>query len=295
MESIKKEKPVKNAIDKVKFQLQEDHDFSWLKELGHAFCVFDQQDSGNISFGLKKNNKSFFVKYAGAKTIDFSGNPKDAVHRLTEAIPVYKELEHPHLIKLINHFSTENGYVAVFEWFEGECLHAHWLYGGKAKYTNPESPFYRFKNLEIGKRLDTIDTILSFHEHVESQEYVAVDFYDGSILYDFKNDITKICDIDFYRKSPSFNNIGENFWGAKRSKSPEEYKLGLPIDSKSNVYNIGAIIFGLIGGEMDHSVSKWEANQNSFQVARTAVEEERDKRYSSIKEFYHAWKVALKQ
>ncbi|UFT99935.1 hypothetical protein KO561_02935 [Radiobacillus kanasensis] len=91
------------------------------------------------------------------------------------------------------------------------------------------------------------------------------------------------------------NNLGENFWGAKRSKSPEEYKLGSPIDSKSNVYNIGAIIFGLLGGEMDHSLSKWEANQNLFQVARKAVEKERDKRYSSIKEFYHAWKVALKQ
>ena len=115
-----------------------------------------------------------------------------------------------------------------------------WSFGGIAKYTNPASPFYRFKNLEIEKRLETIDTIFSFHEFVEAQGYVAIDFYDGSILYDFRNDTTKICDIDFYRKSPSFNNLGENFWGSNRSKSPEEYKIGSLIDSKTNVFNIGA-------------------------------------------------------
>lgn len=286
---------VKVEMDKVNFELQEEHDFTWLKNLGNVFCVFDQQDSGNISFGLEKNNKRLFVKYAGAKPMEFSGSTKDAVCRLKEAIPVYKKLEHPNLITLIDHFSTKNGYVTVFEWFDGECLHSHWSFGGIAKYTNPASPFYRFKNLEIEKRLETIDTIFSFHEFVEAQGYVAIDFYDGSILYDFRNDTTKICDIDFYRKSPSFNNLGENFWGSNRSKSPEEYKIGSLIDSKTNVFNIGAIIFGLVGGEMDHSLSKWEANQNLFLVARKAVEKDRDKRYSSIKEFYHAWKVALKQ
>ena len=111
-------------MDKVNFELQEEHDFTWLKNLGNVFCVFDQQDSGNISFGLEKNNKRLFVKYAGAKPMEFSGSTKDAVCRLKEAIPVYKKLEHPNLITLIDHFSTKNGYVTVFEWFDGECLHS---------------------------------------------------------------------------------------------------------------------------------------------------------------------------
>ncbi|WP_312476592.1 serine/threonine protein kinase [Neobacillus sp.] len=282
------------VIDKVSFQLQKTHDFFWLKNLGDVFCVFDQQDSGNISFGLESNNKKFFVKYAGAKPIEFSGNSKDAIDRLIEAIPVYKKLEHPHLIKLIDHFFIENGYAAVFEWFEGECLHSHWSFGGKAKYTHPESPFYRYKNLEIEKRLKTLDTIFSFHTYVESQGFVAVDFYDGSVLYDFKNNETKICDIDFYRKSPSVNDLGEHFWGANRTKSPEEYELASPIDSITNVFNMGAIAFGLLGGEMDHSFSKWEACQKLYNVAIRAVEKDRDKRYSTIKAFYEAWKFALK-
>lgn len=294
MGNVKQQNLITIAINKVSFQLQEEHNFFWLKNLGDVFCVFDEQDSGNISFGVEKNSKKFFVKYAGAKPMDFSGNPKDAVDRLIKAIPVYKKLEHSNLIKLIDHFSIEKGYAAVFEWCEGECLHSHWSFGGMAKYTNPESPFYRFKNLDIRKRLDALDIIFSFHTFVESQGFVAVDFYDGSILYDFKNHNTKICDIDFYRKSPSLNDLGEHFWGATRTKSPEEFTLGSPIDSKTNVFTMGAIAFGLLGGEMDHSFSKWEANKNLYEVAIKAVEKDRDKRYSTVNEFYEAWKAALR-
>src|SRR5699024_6424801 len=204
--------------------------------------------------------------------------------RLKNAVPVYQSLEHPYLIKLIDYFATENGYALIFQWFEGECLHSHWSFGGIAKYTNSKSPFYRFKKLELEKRLKALDAIFSFHTYVESKKHVAVDFYDGSILYDFKNDETKICDIDFYRKSPSINDIGSDFWGSKRAKSPEEYELGSSIDSITNVFNLGAIAFGLLGGEMNRSFSKWDANDGLYEVAIRAVEEDRNKRYSTVKE-----------
>ncbi|WP_235702252.1 hypothetical protein [Bacillus mycoides] len=102
------------TLNSVTFQLQEPHNFDWLKALGNVFCVFDQQDSGNICFGVEKDNKKQFVKYAGAKPLDFSGNPQDAILRLSQAIPLYTALAYPHLIKLMNHFSTANGYAAVF-------------------------------------------------------------------------------------------------------------------------------------------------------------------------------------
>ncbi|WP_429339192.1 serine/threonine protein kinase [Ornithinibacillus bavariensis] len=283
------------TLNKVDFQLQEEHNFNWLKHIGNVFCVFDQQDSGNISFGVEQDGQKYFVKYAGAKPIDFTGNSEGTIERLKKALPVYQSLEHPHLIKLLDYFSTENGNAVVFQWFEGECLHSHWSFGGVAKYTNPKSPYYRFKNLEVEKRLKALDAIFSFHTYVESQKYVAVDFYDGSILYDFKNDETKICDIDFYRKSPSINDLGKDFWGSNRSKSPEEYELGSPIDSITNVFNLGAISFGLLGGEMDRSFSKWDANQSLYEVAIRAVEEDRNKRYSTVRDFYEDWKVAIKQ
>lgn len=38
-------------------------------------------------------------------------------------------------------------------------------------------------------------------------------------------------------------------WGSSRFMSPEEIELGAKIDERTNVFNIGAIAFGLLGGE----------------------------------------------
>lgn len=280
------------SIDGVTFQLQEQHDFEWLRSLGKVFSVFDQQDSGNICFGVEKEGKKKFVKYAGARPMEFSGNPQDAVSRLTDAVRLYPDLNHPHLIQMIDHFQTDSGYAAIFEWFEGECLHSHWSFAKTPKYTHPDSPFYKYKRMPIEKRLRSLDAIFSFHTYVESKGYVAVDFYDGSILYDFSNHVTKICDIDFYRKAPAVNDIGENFWGAKRSKAPEEFELGAPIDSKTNVFTMGAIAFGLLGGEMDHSFTKWEAGKPLYKVALRAVSVDRELRYENVNIFKSFWDKA---
>ncbi|GAB6991721.1 protein kinase family protein [Paenibacillus pini] len=282
------------VIDDVHFQLQEACNFDWLHKIGRVFTVFDEQDSGNICFGIGKDGKKYFVKFAGAKPMDFAGNPQDAIHRLIEAIPLYETLEHPNLIQLISHFSVEHGYAAIFDWFDGECLHSHWKFAGHDKYNHPDSPFYRYRNLTIEKRLASLNTIFSFHEYIESKGYVAVDFYDGSILYNFENDTTKICDIDFYRKRTTTNDVGEDFWGSKRLKSPEEFILGAPIDEKTNVFNMGAIAFVLLGGELDRSYAIWEAGQELYEVALRAVHPDRELRFRNVAEFKKAWDYAQK-
>lgn len=84
-----------------------------------GFCVFDKQDSGNISFGVQKGNVKSLIKYAGAQTINYAGDPKEAIKKLKNAKVVYKELEHPYLVKLIDHLELREGFVLVFEWFDG--------------------------------------------------------------------------------------------------------------------------------------------------------------------------------
>jgi serine/threonine-protein kinase len=283
------------TIDKVKFMLKKDHDFQWLRDHGRVFTVFAEQDSGNICFGVEHGGKRKFVKYAGAPTMEYKGKLEDAAIRLKQGIPIYEELKHPHLIQLIDHFEVNDGYAGVFEWFNGECLHSHWSFAGWRKYNHPDSPFFRYKNLSVTNRLNSLDCIFSFHQFVESKGYVAVDFYDGSILYDFKENLTKICDIDFYRKRPTYNDLGQDFWGSSRFKSPEEYELHAPIDERTNVFNMGAIAFGLLGGEIDRSISKWDAGGSLYKVALRAVEKEKEKRYSTVSEFYSEWRTARKE
>jgi serine/threonine protein kinase, bacterial len=290
------ETQVQITLDEVSFFLKEPHSFDWLKEWGKVFCVFDQQDSGNLSFGIEKDGKKSFIKYAGAKTLEYSGEPREAVKNLKASVPLYTDLNHLYLVNLITSFPIGNeGYALIFEWFEGECLHSHWLFSSSSqKYIDPRSPFYRFKQLPVDERLKSYQCLLDFHVEVERKNYVAVDFYDGSILYNFKNSKTMLCDIDYYQKKPFVNTMGR-LYGSKRFMSPEEFTLNAVIDEKTNVFNMGTMAFALLGGEMDRSFSKWEAGKALYEVAIKAVQEERDQRYSSVSDFTQAWQTALEK
>ncbi|GAE30492.1 protein kinase domain-containing protein [Halalkalibacter hemicellulosilyticus] len=286
--------PITIEVDHVSFKLKEDHSFFWLAEIGEVFAVFPEQDSGNISFGIKKNDgKKLFVKYAGARTMNFAGRPEEAIKRLKQSVEAYQHLRHEQVIHYVDSIELEQGYALLFDWFDGECLHSHWSYPPPLKETHPDSPYYRFRQLSIDKRLKALNDIFSFHTYVEEEGFVAIDFYDGSILYNFNDNELKVCDIDFYARKPYTNRMGR-LWGSKRFMSPEEFQLGAPIDERTNVFNMGAIAFGLIGGELDRSFSKWEASQELYEVVLKAVKENREERYQSLREFSLAWGDASK-
>jgi serine/threonine protein kinase, bacterial len=285
---------VTKMINGLKFELKEYQDFSWLERLGEVFSVFDQQDSGNICFGIKIKGKKRFIKYAGAKTKNSSVNPDIAIQQLKKSVAIYSDLKYPYLVDLLDCFETEKGFALLFDWFDGETLHNHWDFPPPHKYNHPDSPYFRFRKLPLLYRLNVMNIIFKFHVHVEENNYVAIDFYDGSILYDFNNNLTKICDIDLYQKKPYTNQMGR-MWGSSRFMSPEEFELHAKIDERTNVFNMGAICFGLLGGELNHSIEKWEASRDLYDVAIKAVEKDRNNRYSSVQEFYSNWKKVVEQ
>lgn len=147
-------------LGNVTFELKEAHSFDWIHKCGHVFCVFDEQDSGNIAFGVEQEGRKRFIKYAGARTMEYSGEPEAAIGRLKAAIPLYTALKHPNLIELLEHFEVQGGgYAAIFDWFEGVCLHSHWSFPPPAKYHDPRSPFYRHRHLSMQQRLNSLDDI----------------------------------------------------------------------------------------------------------------------------------------
>jgi serine/threonine-protein kinase len=218
----------------------------------------------------------------------YEGDPQAAVERLKQAMPLYECLNHPNLIKLIEHYEVGEGYVGIFEWFDGETMHPFSTFPPPLKYTHPDSSFYRFRQLPLDLRLAALDAIFKFHVYVESRNYVAIDFYDGSILYDFKTHSTRICDIDYYQPKPYVNDMGR-LWGSSRFMSPEEFELGAEIDSRTNVFNMGAMAFCLLGGERDRAYTKWDAGRKHYDIALRAVEQAKDQRYRTVAEFYEAW------
>lgn len=102
--------------------LRAPHDLSFLAEWGEVFRVFDDQDSGNLCFGVDGPNGRLFVKYAGAPTVRYEGSLDDAVARLRGAQRVYEELRHSQLIALRHAGEFGAGFALGFDWTDAEPL-----------------------------------------------------------------------------------------------------------------------------------------------------------------------------
>ncbi|NGP45923.1 serine/threonine protein kinase [Bacillaceae bacterium SIJ1] len=278
-----------HTVGTLTFPLQKPHDFAWLYTLGNPFCVFDQQDSGNVCFGIIDQGVKKFVKYAGAAPVRYAGSPERAVDRLKSAATLYESLGHPALVTLLDHFPIGQGYALLFSWQEGESLHDPVRFPPPAKNTDPSSPFYRFRALSLQDKLNALETIFAFHQWAEERGYVAVDFYDGSLLYDFQAKRLTICDIDLYETGPLINTMGR-MWGSSRFMAPEEFAKDAVLDRRTNVYRMGATAFVLLGGAKDRSLAAWSASRALHEVALQAVEPNRDERFPDVRSFFEAWK-----
>ena len=123
--------------------------------------------------------------------------------------------------------------------------------------------------------------------YVNAQGYVAVDFYDGSVLYDFESGQTTVCDIDFFRKQPCVNDMGR-MWGSAKFQAPEEYRLGAVIDERTNVYTAGAMAFALFAG-YERTRGAWQLDEGRFQAASRAVSQDPASRQASIERLREEW------
>ena len=264
-------------INEIPFKLKSAFDFSFLSEYGRVFKVFDDQDSGNICFGTEKDGQRYFIKFAGAPTEQYNGDPADAIARLKATLPVYSDLKHKNLIELVEAKDIAGGFMMMFKWVDGDCMGR--MYTAQHK---------KFMALSVQDKLKVFADILDFFEYIASQNYVAIDFYDGSIMYDFECGKTTICDIDFFRKQPCINDMGR-MWGSSLFQSPEEYQLGAVIDEVTNVYTIGATAFALFG-EYNRTRDKWQLSDELFEVAAKAVSDDRTKRQQSIRQFIDEWR-----
>jgi len=264
-------------IDGLPYKLKSPFDMSFISNYGKVFKVFDDQDSGNICFGVQNESGRHFIKYAGAPTEQYDGTAEDAIRRLKKSIPVYTDLAHGSLIKLIKAEETEKGYVAAFDWYDAECMARMYPLSRK-----------KFMSMSLKTKIKVFEDVLNFHVYAAEKGYVAIDFYDGSIMYDFKREKTIICDIDFYTKQPYINDVGR-MWGSKNFMSPEEFNLGALIDEITNVYTMGATAFALFSN-YDRSIDKWPLSKELHRVVKKAVSENRQDRQQSINQLIEEWR-----
>ena len=268
-------------MDGVSFRMKEEYDFSFIGKYGKVFRVFDNSYSGAVCFGVEKSGKRYFLKFAGAKTFAATNpNIEDTITALKITVPKYKELKHRLLINQIDAEETGGGFIAVYDWFDGEGC----------GYMHPEMQ-KKFLALPDREKLRVYNGILEFHCHVAACGYVAIDFNNGSTLYNFDNGKFAFCDIDFYAKQCQISGWS-GIWGDPNFKSPEECRGYSVINETSNVYTMGAVAFYFFAENDKDSREKWTLSSELYEIAKKAINEQRSQRHQTIKELISEWKTA---
>ena len=295
------------TIGNVKFRLREEQNFDWLKDEGEVFSVIDATGSGCICFGIEKDGEKFFYKIAGAKTVEAEINEEESIALLRHAVKIAGDIKHPALSGPVRTFEKGGFFVAVYKWREGDCLFDHWNFD---KYEADKSlikPADRFRALPAEKKLKAAEVILDFMETVHKAGYVAVDFYDGGVMYDFHTDTLTLCDIDLYRTMPVINDAGEGWFGTKRLKAPEENERGAVIDERTNILTVAAFIHDMFWDYDPENIKlRYEKGrfilpekpcslgEKAFDVIRKATAFHREERFGSIAEFREAFFKAVR-
>jgi len=260
----------------------------YINRLGKPFARFDEQtqDSGNLSYGIQLEQDRYFIKTAGLPddTRPFFSHAQ-RVDLLRNAIILNRTFNHHALPRLQNVIESPYGPMLIYEWVAGECI-------GTPSVTrhHPISTFQRFRSLPVVEILQALDVIYELHYHLAQAGWIAVDFYDGALIYDFERQTLRVMDLDLYHQGPFINEMGRMF-GSSRFMAPEELERGSEIDQRTNVFTMGrtAAVF-LSDGTLQRSA--FRGDDALYKVVLRACHDIRDERYGSLDEFYQAWHSA---
>ena len=244
-----------------------------------VFAVFDArtQDSGNVSYGARVGEECVFIKTAGSPD-----DPRPFLRHharidlLRNAVRLARSVSDPALPPLRNVIESPEGPVLVYEWVEGELVGTT-----RSRRTDPTSAFARFRALDPGERAAALDVVFRLHVKLANQGWIASDFYDGSLIYDFVLRRMSVVDLDSYRTAPFTNDMGRMF-GSDRFMAPEEYELGAPIDERTTVFTMGRTVAQFLSLGTDAIVGL---------IARACDPEPR-RRFDTVAHFYEAWLIA---
>lgn len=245
---------------------------------GVVFRVFDQQDSGCVSYGLALAGQRVFVKTATTPA---------AAESLDSALRLHRSVQHPVIVPLLQAVQAADSPVLVYPWCDGEVLHHSTVNGGHDR-TAPDHPWARFRKLPVPRIEAVVEDLLDAHRAVTATGFVAVDFYDGSMMYDFEQHTLRLIDLDEYH--PGEFTAHERLPGSRRFMSPEEYGGGSLIDERTTVYVLGrAARLLLDAGDRE---AAWRGSEVQLEVVTRATEPDPCRRFATVADLQDSWRDA---
>jgi serine/threonine-protein kinase len=265
----------------------EEHPRLFFPKVGDVFALFGvgTQDSGNVSYGVQSGGYRFFVKTPGDDDDQVANlDHEQRVALLHNAAELARSCTHPAMPALRTVLGSPIGPLLIYDWVDGDLLGV-----AREKRDDPKSPHRHFRELPVAEITRGLNTIYDLHRDLAEAGWVASDFYDGSLLYDFVLGRLWVVDLDHYRRGPFVNEQGRMF-GSTRFMAPEEFTRGAEIDQRTTVFTLGrlALVF-LADGTLDGAAFRGSAGHHA--VLTTACQPDPARRFATVAEFYAAWRA----
>lgn len=262
---------------------------------GTVVTTFDHhsQDSGNVSWIISTDDGDLFVKTAGVPGPVPPRVPApylahgDRVRLLRNAADLANSCRHPCLAPLRHVIETPAGPMLVYDRRPGELIGTD-----QSRRDDASSAYQRLAHLPADDLLSVLDDLISLHEALGEQGWVACDLYDGSLLFDFTTRQLTVVDLDSYHRGPITNTMGRMF-GSDRFMAPEEYELGATLDHRTTVYTLARIAWHF-GTRLTEHPDQFCGPVALRETLQRALRAEPRRRFASVTDFAGAWTNSLR-
>ncbi len=251
---------------------------TFLSHRGKIFATFDErtQGSGNVSYGVEADGRRYFVKSAGRPDDDSSYlDHGGRVSLLRNAVRLAESSDHRTLSKLRQVVESSLGPMLVYDWVEGE---------------NVRQSLDRVRCLAAGEVAHLVTEVYDLHRELTGLGWIANDFYDDTMIYDFQRRRVHVIDLDSYNLGSFTNRMGRMF-GSSRFMAPEEFEFGATIDERTTVFTLGRTAAVLMS---DNSLKRdaFRGNDGQYEVMVRCCAEDPDDRFQTVAEMFAVWVAA---
>lgn len=257
----------------------------FLPEWGRIVRHFGERiDSRTRILGVETELGRYVVKHASAD--------EESVGWLKSAIAFHGAVSHASIRAIVHHITTPDGLAVIEEWASGEVLVDSFDPTVSAR-DDPTSPYQRFLGLAVSEVVHALTQLIDAHVALTRAGFVAVDLYDGCLVYDFERRQLSLIDLDLYRPGPYVLET-ERQYGSDAFMAPEEWEKGARIDERTTVFTLGRFVAVLLGCDRygPAEPAEFRGSDELFDIAMRACAPDPADRFGSVLELSRHWNEA---
>ena len=242
----------------------------------------ERRDSRSVVLGIEApGGQRYVVKHA---------EDAQAIAWLESARRFHGDVRHPAIPTVVHEVTTATGFGLVEEWAPGEIL-SDGYDDAVLPPDHEDSPYRRFLRRPVAELADAVVQLADIHVAVADAGYVAVDLYDGCVLYDFATRTVRLVDLDHYRPGPYVLDVDRQL-GSASYMALEELRRGSTIDERTMVHVLGRMALVYLGCARKGPAVRTEfrGTDEQFALALEACAPGPDERIPTVRQLRDRWR-----